>query len=389
MLDPQKIRTALAAKGSHFTGAERSRSAVLETFRAAFTSLAKIDLETAGPRLAGIDRPGAKPTGEFDRYPELIIPFGERWSNHQQARRWARKVLEGVPTFAVDGSQISPTKDVSIPIGLVQIGWYENMHTPGGEYTKDLAVEVLSPVELSESEQGGDELGSALVHLRRFEMETSRLVEYLRDSAGRSPGPLALFDGTLIISFAGLMQPKFQSKYTDAVLALLDASTSARVPLIGFVDYSSAHDLVDMIAHLTDARPGDQITDAHLLQSTMRWGDRSQVFICARDDNLLANEYYERVCFCYLKTTADLPPARVEFPRWLYESGEHVRALDLLRAECVVGTGYPYALETADAIAVIDAQDRQRFYRLLQRFASRVGIGLRFSRKSMSKRSRR
>ncbi len=389
MLHPEKVRAALAAKKGHFTGADQAMSAELEAFAAALRLISEMTLDTATKQLAAIERPGARPTEEFDRYDDLIVPFDERWSNHQQARHWARQVLEGVPTFAVDGSQIVPTKDLSIPIGLAQIGWFENMHNPGGEYSKDIAVEVLSPIELSESDQNADELGSSVVNLRRFEMEASRLAAYLRENAERSPKPMALFDGTLILSFAGLMQPKLQAKYTRAVLALLDASDRSRVPIIGFVDYSSAHDLIDMISHLTGTRHSGQITDAHLLQSKMQWGDRSQIFICSRDDNLLENEYYEKVCFCYLKTTADLPPARVEFPGWLFESGEYERVLNLLRAECVVGTGYPYALETADAMAVIDTQDRQRFYRMVQRFASQAGLKLRFSRKSISKRGRR
>jgi hypothetical protein len=61
----------------------------------------------------------------------------------------------------------------------------------------------------------------------------------------------------------------------------------------------------------------------------------------------------------------------------------------MVRAECIVGTGYPYALETADAVAVIDLQDRERFFRLVQRFTEQSGISLRVSRKSSSKRSRR
>jgi hypothetical protein len=185
------------------------------------------------------------------------------------------------------------------------------------------------------------------------------------------------------------MQPHLQSQYTQAIHKLLGSAEKSRVPLVGFVDSSSAHDVIDMLSHLTGTRRGDRITDAFLLQQDMRWGDRSQVFVCARDDNLLEHEYYESVCFCYLKTTAELPPARVEFPRWLYDSGEYNRVLDLVRAECVVGTGYPYALETADAVALIDLQDRERFLRIVQRFAEQSGLSLRFSRKSISKRVRR
>jgi hypothetical protein len=389
MLHPEKVNAALTAKLNHFTGAHRAASAELEAFNAALTIVTDLNFETASARLASIDRPGAKLTPEFNRYQSLIVPFENRWSNHEQARAWAKEILEGVPTFAVDGSQVAPTKDLSIPVGLVQIGWFENAHIAGGNYIKDVAVEVLSPTELAADEHGQAEPGSSQVNLRRFEMEADRLAQYMQDNRAKKPRPLALFDGTLIISFAGLMQPKLQKEYTRAITDLLDASEKFRSPLIGFVDSSSAHDLLDMIAHLSGTHRAGQITDSALLQDSMGWGDRSQIFICSRDDNLLGQEYYESVCFCYLKTTAELPPARVEFPLWMFESGEYEQALDLLRAECIVGTGYPYPLETADAVAVIDLHDRERFYRLVQQFTHKAGLALRFTRKSTSKRGRR
>jgi len=60
-----------------------------------------------------------------------------------------------------------------------------------------------------------------------------------------------------------------------------------------------------------------------------------------------------------------------------------------VRAECVVGNGYPYALETADAAAVIGAQDRGRLLQALQTFAEQENLNLRVSRKAMSKARRR
>jgi len=50
-----------------------------------------------------VDWPGARPTVEHDRHPDVVIPFDQTWANHEQARAWAREVLEGVPTVAVDG----------------------------------------------------------------------------------------------------------------------------------------------------------------------------------------------------------------------------------------------------------------------------------------------
>ena len=94
-------------------------------------------------------------------------------------------------------------------------------------------------------------------------------------------------------------------------------------------------------------------------------------------------KYYDRVCFLYLKTTSDGPPARLDLPRWLLEAGELDRVLDIVRAECVVGNGYPYAVETADAVAVITMQDRERFYRVFQEFAEQEGLPLRLSKKAI------
>ena len=63
--------------------------------------------------------------------------------------------------------------------------------------------------------------------------------------------------------------------------------------------------------------------------------------------------------------------------------------MDVVRAECVVGTGYPYAIETADAVAVITQQDRQRFYALWQQFMQKENIEFTQARKAGSKVGRR
>jgi hypothetical protein len=124
----------------------------------------------------------------------------------------------------------------------------------------------------------------------------------------------------------------------------------------------------------------------------MAWGDRTTAWTCARKDAVLPldeHKYYNRICFLYLKTTADGPPARLELPCWLLEAGELERVVNMVRAECVVGNGYPYPVETADAVAVITVPDRERFYRAFQEFAEKEGLPLQFSRKAVSKRGRR
>jgi hypothetical protein len=122
------------------------------------------------------------------------------------------------------------------------------------------------------------------------------------------------------------------------------------------------------------------------------WGDRSPLFYCDRNDNL-RREYdprlYNDVAFTYVRLTRDRVPARVEMPWWIVEEGLADDILDLVRAECVVGGGYPYAAETADALAVISHADRQRFYNLFEQFARQSGLALVQARKASSKGARR
>ncbi len=109
----------------------------------------------------------------------------------------------------------------------------------------------------------------------------------------------------------------------------------------------------------------------------------------ANDANGRGDAAHGEVCFVYFQAALDRPPARIEFPRWLLDAGLLDRVLEVVRAEVIAGTGYPYPIEAADAVAVISAPDRARFYALFQEFAEREGIHLSFSRKALSKSRRR
>ena len=135
------------------------------------------------------------------------------------------------------------------------------------------------------------------------------------------------------------------------------------------------------------------ISDGLLLEKALpKWGDRTPFFVCARNDGLSSTDrasFYRDVVFCYMRLSMSQPLARVELPRWIYEDGLALDVLDILRAECVVGTGYPYAIETADALAVISQQDRRRFYGMFQRFLDAENLPFQQTRKAQSKRTRR
>lgn len=393
MLDQRQVASALAAKRDRFARYREHHGTALEGYRRQWVEVATLTRSEIEAGLRQTRWPGALPTEEHDRFRAAAIRFAEHWTNHEEARAWALRTLLGVPTIAVDGSQIAPSRDLSPPVGAVQIGWYENPHNPSGDYVKNISFEVLAPDELAG--EGHDEAGSypdAEINWRRFQGECSRLIACMEAHEGREPKPVCFFDGSLILSFVQHLRPEAQAAYLRIVRELLAASTRTRVPLVGYVDTSYASDLVAMLDTLAGRDGPSEVSDGAFLRPLLRWGDRTPAWLCARRDSVEAGpegKYYEQVGFVYLQTTAENPPARLDFPRWLLEAGELDRVVDIVRAECVIGNGYPYCAETADAVAVITLEDRQRFFAAFQRFAEQEGIPLRLRRKAASKMGRR
>ena len=403
MLVRSRVITALEAKKDRFAGYQVALGDRLNRYQEALRGLPSLSQSEIEGRLTQVDTdwPGARPTGEQDRLRDVVISFGERWPTHEPARAWARDVLLDHPTFAVDGSQIPPSRDLSVPVGAVQVGWFENPHARGSQYVKEITFEVLAPDELAgqpdaPASQSGQTTVSpfpdAQVNVRRFELECQTMVDYMEAHADAHPAPLCFFDGSLVVSFAEHMRPELRQQYVAAVTAMIRTSEESQVPLVGYVDTSYARDLITMLSIVFGLPFPSHLSDGGLLRLHMQWGDRCQVYQCARDDNVLPlyGPLAHRICFTYLKTTTDGQPARIELPCWIAEDEDQLaHVLDLIRAECVVGNGYPYALETADAVAVIKMEDRKRFYATFQQFAEKEGMSVRYSRKARSKQMRR
>ncbi len=412
MLYAQKVAAALAAKRDSFAQREHSFAGEIEAYRAALR-----DLGTRYPRAASLtdqldgvkDGKGAVPlvtaydacmaTLAQGKMP--VIPFGVAFANHEEARAWAEQVIAGITTVAVDGSQILPWRDASIPVALVQAGIFVNPHTATQPYVKDVIVDILGPEELAPPAEYQDDedilhlAAEEIVNLRRFELETRTLARWMHEHPTRdaAPKPVVLLDGSLIVSFALTMPPQLRARYVAAVTDLLSASEASHVPLAAYIDTSHARDLTTMLGVAFPERAlasTKRLHDALLWGEELGWGDYSLPFISARGD-VLADYGAQRgsIAFTYLRAAQDRPPARVEMPRWVAEGPDFSHVIDVLRAELIAGGGYPYAIETADAVAVISVEDRARFYRMFQQFADDMGLELRFSHKALSKSRRR
>ncbi len=336
---------------------------------------------------------GAMPSEETSLTQDFSLNFREHWKNHEEARRWAFEILKNRTTFAADGSQIVLEREISFRVGGVQIGWFENPHDPAKGYEKNARFIVIPPQDFGADADVGR--ADSYVGERRFTAEIEKVKEFLDKKRGwqaaGEPLPLAFYDGTLLLSVT-----EFQRNITAQLVELARLSRDCRVPVIGYVDRSYACDLMTMLdsfkgAKAELARSLDDVSILHA--STLKnWGDRTP-FCYSRRHGLDAffdpQTDESLVGFVYLQTTSDNPPARIDVPSWIYTEGLLDEVLDIVRAECVIGLGYPYALETADQTAVITVRDREIFLRALQDFAVREKLEFSVSRKSASKGRRR
>lgn len=393
MFVPARATGALGEKAEQFRRSLEENAAARDAYERAWETLSHMRAGEIEDRLGGVPWPGARPTVELDRR-GWGIPFQQEWATAQEARGWAFDTLRGVPTVAVDGSQVPPSKEFGVPVALVQVAWFENYHDNDRPYVKDVRNEVMVP-----GDEEGDihAFGDSRLSQRRFVMEMDAAVARIESLAAEGAGPVSgvvFIDGTFVLSFAGRMAPDVRQMYLGAIFSLLAASERHRVPVIGYVDLSFASDLTSMVHEIVDLPEGN-VTDAQMVRASLPPFYRTPVFQCARGDVLPFyitddRDFSRDLCFLYMTTGFDRPPARIDVPRWmLEEEGLLDWVLDIVRAEIVVGAGYPYPIETADAAAVLSSDDRMAFYRLFHDFARAQGLHTSLPAKSISKAHRR
>lgn len=404
MLQRSQLITQLDAKCAEIVEYERNIGDEAASFAHALSAMT--GEEAVGLRAAMLNTEsnfGAAPSTEFDACECFVREFDATWRSHEEARKWAVEVLRNRTTFAADGSQLLPGRDISLPLGCLQIAEFENPHNAQIDYRKKVNLELLTPADFRTAD-ADTTTPDIIIASKRFDAELKTIEKFfIRQRTWREEGkrmPLAFFDGTLVASFTK-PRTEWRERYVAAVTNLLDQSEASGVPVVGFIDQSYARDLTAMVDYLNHrTHRHTDIYDAQILRSNEAsararlngWGSRSIFCYCLRQnlsDRFRDKNSCPRVGFCYLQTTSDGTPARLDVPSWIHDAGLLDEVIDTVRAECVVGNGYPYALETADAAAVLTAQDRAQFFQIIDEYAARESVGFRISRKALSKSHRR
>jgi len=249
-------------------------------------------------------------------------------SRIEAKEKWYLDVLNGKKVVGVDGSQITPLKEIGIPLGAVQVAKVVIIHGAGKSDVKYYSAFV--PMEEN-------------VDLTRFRMEVETLMEEM-DGNG-----WLFFDGSFILSFTKELNKRLMDEYLRSITALLKKSRETQTPIIGYVDRSYAKDLAKDLGL-------EQIYDAYLLSDRMNLMEYTPPFRCRRDDV----EIDEEVSYVYIRVSPSLP-VRIEYPSWMEKM--HDEVVRVVAAECMLGStrGYPYILERAHSYSTIGGKEKMNF----------------------------
>ncbi len=168
----------------------------------------------------------------------FVHRFGHAFPSRQEATDWALDVLKDRNVAAVDGSQVYPSRHISVPIGLVQACTVMNSHNGERRFSTNSKLHLMLPADFEEN--GSYVFAQAPVSTKRFELECQQIGEFMRSH----PGDMAFLDGSLVLSFTGQQEEKEQARYIKAITELLDVSEETRSPLIAYTDMSMSKDIL-------------------------------------------------------------------------------------------------------------------------------------------------
>jgi hypothetical protein len=379
LLDLKLLTSELDARKEEIMGFEAESASVGRLYADKLRLIDNLDL-TFNERLGKYS--GSKVLEEGP----LVNRFGKAFQSRQEATDWALEVLKGRNVAAVDGSQIYPSRHISVPIGLVQACTVVNSH---GEkrFSTSSKLHLMLPADFEQN--GNYVFAQAPVSTRRFELECRQIGEFMRSS----PGDMIFLDGSLVLSFIRQQDESEQAKYVNAVVGMLDVAEETRSPLIAYTDMSLSKDLVTLMRHAFRLQPAGHLTDAFLISDRLRWGDRTRAFLSDRDDRPagggastldLYGRHRDGIAYFYIMSGGQLA-SKVEVPEWCHDDGLIEPIADTIRAECIVRPGYPDIIHRAHEYASITFAETEMFRGMIDSFAAKHRIKIYKSAKEQNK----
>ena len=313
-----------------------------------------------------------------------------------------------ITVVATDGSQIYPDRHVEPTYFLLNVSrvafQYGTTEPPSLDAVPDLRFrEDLDAHFDALLASMTTEVVSAL----RDEMELEHLLQAARENAVAGRPLVALADGTLIRwMIRGMRNQPLEDELIRRYTGYLESFRDQQLPLASYVSMPGTTEVVNLLrfalGELGDEREwierdGEEggtptlrgFLDRTLFEDILKTGERSALFGSA--SHIIRESYPEGQAICYFYLKVPTGPrsteiARVEMPEWGLDlpgvvDHFHATVLD----ECAKGEGYPISLSEAHERAVIRADERDAFFRLLERRLRRAGLPATGSRKRLSK----
>ena len=385
MLDFHRLHPQLADFSAYRVDEDARRVRKLDLALAAFRACAP-EWEALRDRVAHA-KPRALTAGLRER-PDGRAPCGARPTP--------------VTVVATDGSQIYPDRHVEPTCYLLNVSriafHYGTEEPPLMTAEPELRFRRRDLDELNAD--GGEEalfdLSTEVVSALRDEQELHWLFETAHAERRSARPVLAMADGTLIRwMLRGMNHRALEDRLIARYLALLDRFRDEGIPVCSYVSMPGNTELVNLLCFhrrepddLDEAASLRGLLDRFVFERTLGVGERSALF---ESGSHIQSEYgpHHWICYFYVRLPEEV--GRVELPAWVAEQPgmlEMIHAVVLDQA--AKGGGYPVILTEAHERAVIRAQEKAMFYRILEREMQRAGLrGYAGSQKAASKRAPR
>lgn len=345
-----------------------------------FQLIEKHNYEELCQQLLGYEHTGARPTEEYKQ--GIIHDIPATPTTKENAVKFSEAVLSRRPFCFVDGSEIKADPTQILPIAAVNIHGID--YTPGQGLTHTDDAEVITHEEFNKYLNGEIYNLDYVVGYRRWHMEIQYLIKTMQKHKGT--GLIAVYDGSIINSFALQFRDTLKQCYMHDIKQLLKTAKETQTTLIGYTDNSRAKDLTAMLKCLNpDLETAPGLTDPDLVKPALPdFGGRTCIWQCDRGDGVM-NEYTPHTINFVYATLAPGRPCRIEFPAWT--TTEQVNeACQFLLAQGLSYHGYPRSIDDCHQSCTISYAERDAFQQAYEVLCERAGLISDYDRKTLNKR---
>ncbi len=325
----------------------------------------------------------------IEQYREFI-PLEKSFTSIEEMKKWAAQILNGKILVGVDGSQIYTSSDFNIPVGFVQAAaFWIKYGREGSQYDYDFLSQAYIGTEAIENKEG-EPLNRMSIDQRRLSMEIELASKIIREHAGRGEKVFLMMDTPIVLRYLIWAEDSVKEAMCKNMVKLLDFCEETQTILLGYTDFSLARDITLTLKKMLGIEDEVKVSDISIVGPLLArggFGSRTPAFKIQH--NLLKDFYgrhSDKIGFFYQKVHSDLP-VRVEFPLWVHSEGMIDEVSRVVAAQTVLGDGYPYVLLRAHEIAILDGEDRERFYDLVTWFL-REECGMLFRETAKAERKR-